>query len=236
MINHQLIIDSPIMTTWLDMPPTLNQLKGQIEKRPMPRWMRSQELTREITGVKRPSDEEVETALGPETYICYKQLCKLSRFDFDHEVVPDVRGATEVTAELINRAKVYVELMKTETHLIETMIMILEKTLAEKEKPLQDSLHEEKRKKMEEINRLVSDADDYENSKDYVAYELFSDGAILGTQGGDLYRMCSTFTALPPLSCYPPVYKFPRKRGEYTYAILLKSDALRFREMMKKVE
>ncbi len=145
----------------------------------------------------------------------YRQACNAAILD-------DFILGRDKIKDLINRAKVCVELMKTETHLIETMIMILEK-----EKPLQDSF-EETRKKMEEINRLVSDADDYENSKDYVAYELFSDGAI--------YRMCSTFTALPPLSCYPPdVYKFPRKRGQYTYAILLKSDALRFREMMKKV-
>jgi hypothetical protein len=67
-----------------------------------------------------------------------------------------------------------------------------------------------------------------------IIYHLYSDGTITYQKGGDAYGMRTMFDLRGRIIGRLPLFTFPLKSDDDTYAILTEKECLSFREEMEK--
>ncbi len=88
----------------------------------------------------------------------------------------------------------------------------------------------EKKKDIQAINDQVLKLHDIKYTKEYHVYELYSDGEILTTKGGELYGDRTFFSDMPAMIL--PEFTFPIKNKNLSYAVMTCKDARMMRKKM----
>lgn len=202
-------------------------------------------------GGKNLSEDEMRAAMGQSTYDSYKMLLKAFQgIDFPEDLQEKVAAfykehlskikelrtneekeafGDEVRQEL-PEIREYFDILEKKDQYENAITLLLQESIKAKRDTQVASLTDEQRQLIREIEQEAAELDDYENSSGEHAFELFNDGELFCTKGGDLYGERSTFSfeealVLPPMT-------FPRERAGFTYAILKEEDARRIRDKM----
>ncbi len=181
-----------------------------------------------------PSDDELELSIG----ISNAQFLKHLR-DMSHHHFPDTTQFSKArqnpndpqSLETIRQA---IQKMQNVVHISKTEILFLENLVEAREEQARQKaeIHLEE---VKAINELVWNLHSLSNATDFDhAYELFDDGEIQSTKGGDIYGERSYFQTAGPL-ILAPVFYFPSHRSGFTFAILKYEDCLAIRQRMLKL-
>ncbi len=93
---------------------------------------------------------------------------------------------------------------------------------------------------MEELNKKICErhnpklVDRTKAPNENIIYHLYSDGTVTQQKGGDAYGMRSMFDIRGRIFGLGPVFTFPVKSGEDTYAILTEGECMAFRKEMEE--
>jgi len=181
-----------------------------------------------------PTEQQMQAALGEESanFIC-KLLDLINhtypKMTFSEELATAMLHG-EVADGLADRVKEYNAQLQKVVTITNTEIIYLEQLIDER-KALVQLKADENSEEVRAINGLVAELHDLANADADHAYELFSDGEIQTTKGGELYGERSYFQCEKPM-LLAPVFEFPLKRGKYTYAILKHEDCCAIRNRM----
>lgn len=183
-----------------------------------------------------PNEDQMKEALGEEStnFIC--KLLNLINHNypemtFDKEFRKAIQDG-EVADELADQLKEYNTQLQKIVDITNTEIIYLEQLIDERKELVQQKA-DANSEEVKAINDLVAKLHDLANANAPEAYELFNDGEIQTTKGGELYGQRSSFQSEKPMQL-PPVFKFPLKRGNYTYAVLKPEDCCAIRDRMAK--
>jgi hypothetical protein len=186
-----------------------------------------------------PSDEELELALGPEHTKFIITLSKLisklfPEMTFMTELQKVIENNESPAPGLADKLRAHIADMQKMVDAVNTQINYLEMIIAQRKEQAQKKV-EANQDEVDAINDLVAKLHSEDNATQANdAYELYSDGEIMSTKGGELYGLRSKFQRVCPM-ILAPVFKFPLKKGNFTYAILKREDCYAIRERMAKL-
>lgn len=183
-----------------------------------------------------PTDNQMKEALGEESanFIC--KLLDLNnrtypKMTFDKELRKAIQDG-EVVDGLADQLKEYNTQLRKVVDITNTQIIYLEQLIDERKELVQQKT-DANSEEVKAINDLVAELHDLANADTDHAYELFNDGEIQTTKGGELYGQRSSFQSEKPM-LLAPVFEFPLKRGKYSYAVLKYEDCCAIRDRMAK--
>ncbi len=191
-------------------------------------------ITQMSTIRKFPSDEELELSIGISNTQVLKQLKDLSHYHFPNMSQFSIARANPNDPQSIETIRQAIKKMQNVVYISKTQILFLEQLIEARQK-LAEQKAQANLGEVQAINELVWSLHSRSNATDsHHAYELFEDGEVQTTKGGELYGERSYFQTAGPM-ILADVFKFPCHRSGFTFAILKHEDCLAIRERMLKL-
>lgn len=207
--------------------------RDRIRSGPRSRDMRYLNLIKKAVPPKHralfASEEQIKLTLGVEldttlTYLSRFQRKSCSRHDISHLM----NGIFEDVAAFGKMVDEYLEDEKKHAEITEVMIALLKDWIEKNQKHVPHEL-------LVDLERDMWAANNNKWIQQQHVWEIWSDGEIITTKGGDLYGARSEFSFHPPL-LHKFNMKLPRVRNELSYCTVETEEiAIGFRNRMKEI-